>query len=131
MLPTAGIILEIREHPGNQTDFMFRTLKKYDMTICQRFLLALKQCCKVKQHGGTKQRVILLLAAAHGLEMFAQPRGILLAVPLQKGQVQLLGSGALRSVGALCGRDCSATPGRSLWNSPKFPSMATFSIHVY
>lgn len=57
---------------------------------------------------------MLLLAAAQRLEIFAQPLGILLAVPWQKGQVrapvedtQLPGSAAERSCcGA--GSDCAA-----------------------
>lgn len=46
----AGIMPEARVHHGKQMDFMFRTLKKYEMGICQRFLGALKQYREVKQH---------------------------------------------------------------------------------
>lgn len=95
----AGIMPEARVLHGKQTDLMFRTLKKCEMAICQRFLWAFKWYRKVKQYCNlTRGWLRLLLAAAHGMEIFAQPTskdllGILLAVLLRKGQILAPGVG--------------------------------------
>lgn len=106
----AGIMPEARVLHGKPMDFMFRSLKKCEMAICQRFLWAFKRYRKVKQYCNLTRRWLrLLLAATHVMERLAQPTsedllGILLAVLLRKGQIlapgvgtQPLGSGAERT----------------------------------
>lgn len=121
--------------------FMFRTLKKCKVAICQRFLWALKQYCEVKQYRNlTRGWVMLLLAAAQGLEIFAQPTPtdllrILLAVLLWKGQVLVPGQGPNCWVLGLKGSMLFwcwqrfltwATPKRSPWNNPKYPLIGMY-----